>query len=512
MPCRIYLQSTVANSSSFIAKRLIGGKGSRLSRPIVTIAMIAIALGVALMIVALSVLRGFQEEIKQKLIGFGAHIQVVSSDDNFSKESVRMRHDMNLVQSLDSLAGVQHVQRFALMPGILESESIEGVVVKGVTDDFSWKFFDDKLVEGKLLNDTSLHSNQYIIISKTLASRLSVELNDKITLYLVRSKEDIKPRTFRIAGLFQTGLDEFDRKFVLVDMDHIQRTQGWGLEAQIRIDTTCASGYTAEGLAFGGDGNFDYHWTDSSWFGPGPHAICPKDGERIELIVSDQSETFTDTAKVKFNIAFAEGCCSKVNYELSTSGGSYLKYTGGYEIFVDDFDKLEEMDEKIYHNIPFFTQTRTVKDLNPEIFNWLEMLDLNVYIIIGLMVFISVINMTSALLIIILERTQMIGLLKAMGATDGNILEIFLRNAGYIVGLGLLLGNVLGIGVCVIQAQTGFISLDPTTYFVDQAPILIEPMYIILLDVFTLVVCLLFLILPGMYVSRISPIKAIRFD
>ncbi len=512
MPSLIYLHPIVANSTSFIAKRLIGGKGSRLSRPIVTIAMIAIALGVALMIVALSVLRGFQEEIKQKLIGFGAHLQVVSSDDNYSKESVRMRHDFNLVQSLDSLSGVEHVQRFALMPGILESESIEGVVVKGVAEDFSWKFFSDKLVEGKLLNDSSLRSNQNIIISKTLASRLEVELNDKITLYLVRSEEDIKPQVFRIVGLFQSGLDEFDRKFVLTDIEYIQRTQGWGLEAQIRVDTACANGYSVEGLAFGGDGDFDYNWTDPNWFGPGPHAICPKDQEEIQLVINDQSETITDTAKVKFSIAFAEGCCPQLNYELTTSGSSYKNYTGGYELFIDDFDKLEEMDEKVYQNIPFFTQTRNVKDLNPEIFNWLEMLDLNVYIIIGLMIFISVINMTSALLIIILERTQMIGLLKAMGASDGQILEIFLRNAGYIVGLGLILGNVLGIGVCVLQSTTGFISLDPTTYFVDQAPILIEPLYILLLDVFTLFVCLLFLILPGMYVSRISPIKAIRFD
>ncbi|MCB0760027.1 MAG: ABC transporter permease [Flavobacteriales bacterium] len=514
MKLSAYICGHKLNVTAFIARRLIGGDGNRLSRPIVVIAMIAIALGMALMIVALSVLRGFQQEIKQKIVGFGAHIQVVSSEDNFSKESVRMEYSEALSDSLRDIPGVTHVQRFALMPGILETETIEGVVVKGIADDYSWEFLADKLVEGVGLNDTSLHHDQYMMISARLASRLEIGVGDRLTLYLIQSEEDIRPRVFRICGLFDTGLEEYDRKYVFIPIGHIQRANQWGLEAQMKLDTTCVGGYLLTGLAFGGDGRFDYDWSVDDWYGEGPHRLCVDRDTTIRLIVSDHRETLADTAwmRIATQGGEQEGCCQEITYDLTTSGSSYGNYVGGYEVFISDFDRLEAIDEAVYHAIPFFTQTRHVKDMNPEIFNWLEMLDLNVYIIIGLMIFIAVVNMTSALLIIILERTQMIGMLKALGATDVTVLGVFLRQAALVIGMGLLAGNLFGIGLCWAQQRFGWVTLDPATYFVDRAPILIEPGYILMLDLFTLLVCLIFLILPGLYVSRITPIRAIRFD
>jgi lipoprotein-releasing system permease protein len=338
------------------------------------------------------------------------------------------------------------------------------------------------------------------------------DTGEVVTMYMVRNEEDIKPRPFRIKGVYSTGLEDFDKKYVFIDQRHVQKVNSWGVQAQLSVAEKCSDGrLTVEGFGYGGNGDLDFNWNIPEWSGPGLHTFELDRDTVIQLIVSDDEETVPDTAWLKIQCP-AEVCCDSVISSISTSGGSYNHYTGGYDVFLTDMEHLEEMDELIYKSLPFDLQTRNVVDQNPEIFNWLEMLDINVYIIIGLMVFISLVNMTSALLIIILERTNMIGLLKAFGAHDRSLLKIFIRYAAAVIGIGLLAGNILGVGLCLLQQYQGIIKLDPSTYFVDTVPVLLNPGYLISLNLATVFICIAFLVVPGMYVSKISPVRAIRFD
>jgi lipoprotein-releasing system permease protein len=301
-------------------------------------------------------------------------------------------------------------------------------------------------------------------------------------------------------------MEEFDKQYVFVDITQVQKVSGWGLEAQIKHEIT-EEGVSFEALGFGGDTRHIFDWGSTSIRGKGPHEIAPAADTTLTLIVSNETMTLPDTAWLDVSKT-----ASGYDAILHTSGGSWRNYVGGFEVLLDDYDDLFQTDDILLDAIPHNMQTRVVTDQYPEIFNWLEMLDLNVIIIISLMIFISVINMTSALLIIILERTRMIGLLKALGTQNSSLVRIFLRNAGVVIGIGLIVGNVIGIGLAWIQKSFGVIKLDPVNYFVETAPIKLDFTSFILLDLLTLLICVILLILPSLYVGTISPVRAIRFD
>lgn len=461
----------------------------------------------ALMILSIAVLKGFQTEIRNKVVGFGSHIQVVSLHDQFSKESKKVLANQAFVAELAKTEGVAHIQNFALKPGIIETdEGLQGCIIKGIDEGYDWSFFEDKIVRGNSLKGQTGDLSKLILISSRQASRMQVDTGDRITAYFVQSEQDIKPRPFTIHGIYETGMEEFDKQYVFVDLTQVQKISGWGLEAQIRHEVT-PEGVSFEGLGYGGDTRHVFDWGSTTIRGKGPHFITPARDTTLTLIVSNETMTLPDTAWLDVTKT-AQG------YEavLSTAGGSWRNYVGGFEVLLDDYDDLFQADDILLDLIPHNMQTRVVTDQYPEIFNWLEMLDMNVIIIIALMIFISVINMTSALLIIILERTRMIGLLKALGAQNSSLVRIFLRNAGAVVGIGLLAGNVIGIGLAWIQKSQGIIKLDPVNYFVDTAPIELDFTTFILLDLLTLFICVLLLILPALYVGTISPVRAIRFD
>lgn len=461
----------------------------------------------ALMILSIGVLKGFQTEIRNKVVGFGSHIQVISLHDQFSKESKKVIANQPFVKALEETDGVAHVQSFALKPGIIEAdEGLQGCIIKGIDEGYDWSFFEDKIVRGNSLKGETGDLSRYILISARQAARMKVDTGDRITAYFVQSEQDIKPRTFTIHGVYETGLEEFDKQYVFVDLTQVQKVSGWGLEAQIKHSVT-ADGIEFEGLGFGGDTRHVFDWGSTVIKGKGPHKIRPARDTTLTLIVSNETMTLPDTAWL--NVTHS---VSGYEAALTTAGGSWRHYVGGFEVLLNDYDDLLVADDIVHDQLPHNMQTRVVTDQYPEIFNWLEMLDLNVIIIISLMIFISVINMTSAMLIIILERTRMIGLLKALGTQNSSLVRIFLRNAGAVIGIGLIAGNVLGIGLAWIQKSQGIIKLDPVNYFVDTAPIQLDFTSFILLDLLTLVICVLLLILPALYVGTISPVRAIRFD
>ena len=507
------------NLSQFISQRILKSDDkSRISRPIVRIATIGIAVGVALMLLSLAVVKGFQQEIRNKVIGFGSHFQITGNDRNYSRDSQRLLFDSEVYNGLKSTNGVRHVQVFATKPGIIEtSEALQGVIIKGVGNDFDWSFLNKMMVEGTPLDSTTgAAEKQYdILLSRFIANRLKLYLNDKVSLYFFNDEADPRQRNFTVKGIYDTGLEDFDRQFVFVDIEHVQRLAGWGIRLEAQVDSVCFMDKIVVGAhAFGGQGVFEYNWTDSSWHGEGPHFLSATADTTIRVIATDDGETVADTTWISIDFTDDQSTvvCRPFNTQVRSTD-SDRNYIGGYEVLITDYEKLIDADDALFASLTTkFLQTQKITDRNPEIFSWLEMLDINVIIIIILMIVISVVNMTSALLIIILERQNMIGTLKALGINDSPVMNIFIRNAASIIGKGMLWGNVIGIGMAFLQWKFGIVKLDPVNYYVDRVPVEFDLLYMLLLDVGILIICVICMVIPALYVTRISPIKAIRFS
>lgn len=503
------------NLARFISNRILSSddKG-RISRPIVRIATIGIAIGVALMIISVAIVKGFQYEIREKVIGFGSHFQVVSNERNYSQDSKRLLYSEEVFQKLKNTPGVRHVQTFATKPGILETdEALQGIVIKGVDHQFDWTFLRSMMKEGKILSDSSERYD--ILISEYIANRLKLSLGQKVSLYFFNEEADPRQRNFTIRGIYNTGLEDFDKQFVFIDLSHVQRLAGWGIRLEAQADTQCVAGMIPVGAyAFGGSGSYDYEWSDASWDGEGPHFLITDKDTTIWVVATDNGGTIPDTSWIHINYLDDESTEPCRPYEITIeSTDSDSKYIGGYEILIESYDRLMDTDDALFGQLTAdFLQTQKITDRNPEIFAWLEMLDINVVIIILLMIIISVVNMTSALLILILERQNMIGTLKALGIRNNTVMQIFLRNAAAIIGKGVIYGNFIGIGYILLQKKFKLIRLNPANYYVDSVPVLFDWQQIILLNVIVLVICIAFMIIPAQYVSRISPIKSIRFS
>lgn len=407
------------NLEFFISKKIIkGDKSNRFSQPIIRIAVIAIALGVIVMTVSLSIVGGFQEEIRNKIIGFGSHIQITSYDSHNTYEASPINKNQNFYPHLDTVKGIKHIQVFATKAGIIKTnDEIYGVVVKGIGSDFDWEFFKQKMVEGKIFIVDENKIDNAILISKTIANKMKLKINDKMFVYFIQENGQLRPKNFVISGIYQSGLEQFDGLIVLADIAHIQKRNGW-TENQV----------------------------------------------------------------------------------------------GGFEVLIDEYKNLDKLDDFIYNNIGYELHSKTIIEQNPDIFNWLDLQDINVIIIIVLMVVVAVINIISALLILILESTTTIGILKALGMPNWNVRVIFIYNAVHLIISGLFWGNLIGIGLCLLQLQFGFMKLPEESYYVSEVPIKLQWSNIILLNVGTLMVCVLMLIIPSYVITKISPIKAIRFD
>lgn len=415
------------NIERFLAKRIISGAetGNQLSRPIVRISVLGIALGIAVMILSVAVVTGFQEEVRNKLIGFDSHIRITNYDNNVSDEPLPISSDQDFLKHLKANSEIKHIQQFAIKSGIIKTKiDNEAVLLKGIGKDYDWSFINSNLKEGKsfVVSDTGLSRN--IVVSKHLADKLTLKLNDKMVVYFLTKKVDStstqfeqRVKVFYVSGIYETGFEEVDEKLVLVDIGQIQKLNYWS-----------------------------------------PEQIA------------------------------------------------------GFEVTISDYEKLDALGEELDVLVGQGLTAQTIKQINPTIFSWLDLMDMNALIILVLMVIVASINMMSALLILILERTNMIGILKAMGASNGGIQKIFLYNAAYLIGKGLLWGNLLGISIALIQLYFGVFTLDAKTYYISQIPINFSILHIVILNIGTLVCCLLMLVLPSFIVSKITPVKAIKYS
>lgn len=502
--------SATVSFAHFIARRILFDKerSDRLSRPIVGIAVIGIVVGMAVMILTLGVTQGFQREVRAKVTGAGGHLQIGALMQTDPKETPRVLIDQAFYPALDTVPGVKHIQIHATKPGIIETDmDIEGVVVKGVGRDHDWSFLRRHLKAGELpaIGDTIRPID--MLISTWMGRRLHIGTGDTITVYLVKDRDEVRPRRFRVSGLYETGLEQLDHQVVFTDIEHLQRFSQWGLKAELLVSDTTPGVVYVEALGFGGDRQHHFTWPGSPWRGKGPHVLQVNSDTTVRVVLSDGSETLADTAwlRVKPN-------GSELLVERGGTGGTHTRYCGGFEVILDDFDDLLRVDDVLYRDhLPMNLRSVTVRDRFPEIFAWLELLDKNVVVIILLMVIVAIINMTSALLIIILERTNMIGVLKALGTSNGAIRRIFLIDAAYILGVGIVLGDVLGITLAWVQRHFQVVRLPVETYYVDVVAIDLQWWPLVLLNIGTLLVCVAALVVPSMLVTRIAPAKAIRF-
>jgi len=486
------------------------GDKSQFSQPIVRIATTGIAVGVALMIVSMSIVKGFQKEIRNKVVGFGSHFQVVANLDNSTRDSQSMLMDTLVYTELKNIEGVKHVQIFATKPGIIEApEALQGVIIKGVSKDFDWKFFDDKLLEGSKIRFDSAESNFDVMLSAYMAKRMQVKVGEKVSLYFINNEADTRQRNFKVCGIYSTGLQEFDEQYVFVNLAHLQRLSGWGMQVQLLVNTNKVDGFqSVEATTYNSDGDESYQWSVPHWKGRGPHLLKIETDTVVQVVVTEGSKMPADTAIAV--VVLKENRSMSVNYH--TSGGSEKYFIGGFEVLISDYEKLSTIDDDIFGVIPFYLRCLDVKSRSPEIFSWLDMLDLNVIIIMALMIIISIVNMTSALLILILERQNMIGILKALGDTDRSIIGIFIIHAIAIIGKGVLWGTIGGLLLLFLQWKFNLISLNPEEYFIDAVPVTFDFMNVLVIDAGTILICAFFLLLPSFLVTRITPIKSIRFN
>ncbi len=410
------------NLEFFIAKRLISAKQhkSSISAPIIKIAIVAIAIGVIMMLIAFATGLGLQKKIREKMSAFTGHISISNYDNNNSQISLKpISTNQDFYPEFKSVEGVEHVQATAYKAGVIRTASdFEGIIVKGVGSDYKWDSFKDFLVAGKL-PDFSDALNEQVLISQYLADRLGFKVGDKVVTYFLREESRQSPllRVFQVSGIYNSGFQEFDQLYMLADIRHIQRLNKWGKDE-----------------------------------------------------------------------------------------------VGNFEVFLDDFGDLEEKGREIYENTGSFLDTRTIKQKYYSIFEWLSLFDFNIALIIGIMILVAGINMITALLVLILERTQMIGILKALGSNDWSVRKIFLYNAGYLILLGLFWGNLIGLGLLYAQKFFKLIPLNPETYYVTEAPVYIGWEYILGVNAGTLLLCMLMLLLPSYIITRISPVKAMKFD
>lgn len=410
----------------FIAKRLYSEQGDKrkVSRPAIHIATAGVAIGLAVMIISVCVVLGFKHTIRDKVIGFGNHIQVADFLTLQQMEQYPIVIDDSMINVLKHIPDVAHVQRFAIKEGILKTDSdFLGVAFKGVGPEFDSTFIHSNMVEGSIPHFSDSVSHNQILVSQLMADKLHLKSGQRIFAYFF-DNNGVRTRRFTIAGIYQTNLKKYDETIVFTDLYTAVKLNGWE---------------------------------------------------------SDQAS--------------------------------------GAELSVNNFDNLDEVESrvlsKVKGTVDHYGETyssATIKELNPQIFQWLDLMDLNVWIILALMLIVAGVTMISGLLIIILERTSMIGILKALGARNKTIRHTFMWFAVFIIGKGMLIGNVLSLGLLALQQAFGIIKLDAQTYYVSTVPVEINALYIVALNVATLLISVFMLVAPSYLISHIHPAKSMRYE
>ena len=402
----------------FIADRIFSLSKENLSSTVMRLAVTSVALAIIVMLISLAVVVGFKNQIRDKVIGFVAPVHVQSLDKNESVEETPFVLDSLLISRLNSIEGISHFQQVANKAGMIKTDDeIQGILLKGVDENYDWSYFNNCLLEGKTPKYQAGERSTEVLVSKVIADKMLLKVGDDVRVWFIDKDQQARGRKFVVVGIFETGLYEFDERFVFADLDQIRKLNGW------------------------------------------------EDNE-----------------------------------------------SGLVEIYLNDKADVDQVNEELYYALPPYLASYTARQSNPQIFDWLDLLDTNVWLIMALMLLVAGITVISMLLIIIIERTSTIGLLKAMGASNKFIRTVFLRRSLRILLIGMLIGNVIGLGFCFLQQYTGFIKLDAETYYLSAVPIELHFTTVILINLGTFLLWVLMLLIPTSVINRISPTRSIRFE
>jgi len=550
----------------FISKRILRKevKGNKVSRPIIRIAVISISLAVVVNLLTLAVVKGFQNEVKTKVAGFGASIFITNNTDESIYEANPITIDANTEATLTTFKNIKYFNKVAYKAVLLQSDKssstkeiqqeIQGCIFKGIDSSYNWSFFKQHLTEGTLPQFKSIEQKNEILISSRIANDLHLKLGDRVRSFFVKNKP-VK-RYFKIVGIYNTGLEEFDKKMIIGNIEEIQKLNDWGIQASILISDSIIDGnLLVKSEVIGGNGNYRYDWGEgySNYKG---FTFFPKKDTLIRLIVSDywskidgdnETNSLPDTAylEIKVNSTKGEGnfFIEKENIiqktKLSNGGfnfnlvsnnglievasipgkGSFNNYISGYEINIDKWDNLSQTVNDLKRKVEFtpnsnneLLKVSSIIDNESDIFTWLSFLDVNVVIILTLMIIIGIINMGSTLLVLILVRTNFIGIMKTMGATDWSIRKIFLIQGSNLILRGIIWGNAIGLSIYFLQSFFQIFKLNPSVYFLDHVPVELSFTNYIVLNITTFIVCTMSLLLPSYMITKISPSKAVKFN
>ena len=414
------------NLPYFLAHRIYAQNDDKrkVSRPAIRIATIGVAIGLAVMIVSVCVVLGFKHAIRDKVIGFGSHIQVAEYNALMGGDGRAVQMDDSVMSVLSHIQGVKHVQRFAYRQGILKTDDdFLGVMFKGVGPEFDSTFIHKNMVEGSIPRFSDKVSGNKLLISKNMADKLHLKTGSRLFAYFI-DYTGVRMRRFTISGIYQTNLTQYDNTICFTDLHAVAKLNGWPADV-----------------------------------------------------------------------------------------------AGGAELTINNFEQLDDVERTVIAKVNRTTDhygntfaSKAIKEVSPQIFSWLSLLDLNVWIILAIMMCVAAVTMISGLLIIILERTQMIGLLKALGAGNATVRHTFMWFSVFIIGRGLLWGNLVGLGLVALQYVTGLVKLDPATYYVSTVPVEVNLLYVVLLNIGTLIISLFVLIAPSYLISHIHPAKTMSYE
>jgi len=538
----------------------------KVSKPIVRISIISIALAIVVNVVTVAIVTGFQHEVRNKITGFNAPLFISKKGTKQIFEGDAVYKNQKSLQELVGISGLKQVSPVVFKPAMLQStrftdtiqlssgkdslisrQDIVGVVMKGVEPSYDWTFIRKNLLEGRVLNFNSKHEE--LVLSKRMADQLNYSLNDTISVYYVKNQPVL--RKYKVVGIYQTGFEEYDQKLVFCRLPEVQKMNDFGIKTKIVIDDKLTNGKivlkaTVEGRA----ANLLYDW------GSGPDIyggfyLSELSDTTLRLIVyqSDplnRAQTPIDTSYLKINCSKSSVAATTLlqdengelikesigidSYQMTsnlafvqvreTEGlGTGKNFVSGFEVQITDWNDLKHVEEEIRSVIEMrpnenneLMQVSSILDTEKDLFAWLSFLDYNVYIIIFLMLLIGVINVGSAMLVLIVVRTNLIGMLKAMGARDWSIRKLFMYQAAHLIGRGLFYGNIIGFFLCYVQLKFAPLKLDPLVYYLDKVPVEINPISWVLVNAITFCVCMISLIVPSYVVTKISPTKAIRFN
>lgn len=398
-----------------------------IAAPVVKIAIGSIVLGIAVMILTVSIVTGFKNEIKNKAIGLSGDVVISAYTNNNSFEQEPISMQAPFLKELNTDKGIKHIQPFATKNAIIKTaDENEGIIIKGVDSHYDWAFIKQYLLQGKIPVYQDSISSDTILVSNTMALKLNAKVGDKLLTYFVSRKHtedsslslgyEQRVRKFIVGGIYQTGFTDIDNNIVFAHLKQIQ----------------------------------------------------------------------------------------KLNYWSATQAG-------GFEIELKDFSTLDMETEIINETVGQNVEAKSVKHIYPTLFSWLSLLDSNAVIIITLMILVAVINMISALLILILERSNTIGLLKALGANNHLVRKIFLFQSFKMLLQGLLIGNLIGIALTLLQQHFKLIKLAPESYYVSFVPAELHLNQLLLLNLLTVSCCLVMMLLPVLIISKVSPVKSLKF-